>query len=151
MSAVLSAAMRPAICELRMGKPEDLAFVVNVWADRLRRENKRLRTSEATQHVRALLSRDASRLIVAHVPEYVDDILGWAAVESGSPTCVHYIYVRKDARRLGIATAMVGARDVALDYSHHPPARWPPEGGRIGVPVVVPVTWSLNLKRGDTR
>ena len=95
----------PALpCVVRVGKPDDLGYVVDSWTKHAFR-GQRLR--RATQHVRELLARPASRLFVAHVPDDADAILGWAALEI-EPSCVHYIYVRSAARGQGVATAMLG-------------------------------------------
>lgn len=147
MSAAPS--LRPP-CETRIGKPDDLAFVVDVWADRL----NTMRKGDATRHVRTLLARPESRLVIAHVIGEPDSILGWMAAEDASAehrvACVHYIYVRRDARRLGIASAMLG-RPTAIEYSHAAPKRWPPEKGQIGRPVIVPAGWTFNAERAVTR
>lgn len=149
-AATLTRGMAPAICETRLGKPDDLAFVVDCWVKN-DPELRSMRTGESTRHVRSLIARPASRLIVAHVPGEPDAILGWAATEDGSPCCVHYIYVRKDARRQGVASAMVGERDVRIEYSHAAPARWPNVAGKQGAALVVPVMWKLNTERARTR
>lgn len=132
-------------CEIRLGKPDDLAFVVDCWTKYEARSSRGRRFRDSTSHVRALLARDGSRLLVAHVPGEPDSILGWAATEDGVagpervPACIHYVYVRKDARRLGVASALIGERDVRLEYSHALP---------LGI--VVPATWTLNVKRAET-
>ena len=130
--------LRISICETRVGKPDDLAFVVDCWT----KNDPELRNSflrDSTRHVRTLLARDASRLIVAHVPGEPDAILGWAAYEGGAVPCVHYVYVRKDARRHGVARAMVGDLDRA-EYSHAAPKG-------IGAPR----GWSLKTERAVTK
>jgi GNAT superfamily N-acetyltransferase len=160
--------MRPAICEIRISKQDDLAFVVDCWSDRLSRERK-AKLGEMTRYVRALLARSASRLIIAHVPNEPDAILGWAALEAAGyrrvgeddwhdqpgggyeeyrPVVVHYLYVRSGARRQGVARAMLGGVR-AGEYSHPAPRRWPPENGQIGRPVVVPSGWVFNAERGE--
>lgn len=123
-------------CTVRLGKPDDLAWVVDCWTSNAP-ALRGLRTSERTARVRGLLARDGSRLLVAHVPGEPDSLLGWAAIEDGKPACIHYAYVRASGRRLGIARAMLGdiERD-AVDYSHAAPKG-----------VVVPRTWNLNPKR----
>ena len=151
-AAVLTAGMRPAICETRMSTPDDLAFVVDSWTKN-DPEMRKLRLGESTRHVRALLARPLSRLIIAHVPDEPDAILGWAATEAASgrnaTPCLHYIYVRSAARRQGVARRMVGVVH-DIEYTHVAPARWPPEGGAVGLPVVVPRGWVLNVGRAVT-
>ncbi len=124
-------------CTIRMGKPDDLAFVVDSWTKHAFR-GTRMRT--ATAHVRELLARDGSRLIVAHVVDDPDAILGWAATEDGRPACLHYVYVRSAARRQGVAAAMMGASvREATDYSSAPGANLEP-----------PQAWTLNEARAKT-
>jgi len=131
-AATLSRGMRTT--PVRLGKPDDLAFVVDSWTKHGHR-GERMRT--ATAHVRALLARPGSMLLVAHVPGEPDSILGWAATEDD---CVHYVYVRSAGRRQGTAKALMGAwaRDVA-EYSRALPAG-----------IVAPRGWTLNLKRSET-
>ncbi len=139
---------RPAICETRLGKPDDLAFVVDSWVKN-DPELRGLRIRQSTRHVRTLLdvhdiplhelTRELPRLLIAHVPGEVDAILGWAAIQTGTPGCVHYVYVRSAARKQGVARALVGETSVALEYSHAAPKG-----------VAVPTTWTLNLKRAET-
>lgn len=133
----------PSPCVVRLGKPDDLAWVVDCWtkhAPALRD----LRLREATRHVRILLARPSSVLRVAHVPDEPDSLLGWAALENGVRgqvmPCLHYVYVRSVGRKQGIASALL--RDVLrmpIDFSHVAPRG-----------VAAPATWNLNLKRAET-
>lgn len=149
MSAALS--RRPPPCVTRIGILDDLAFVVDSWAKNAP-SLKNMRTRDAVIHVRALLSRDATALVIAHVPDEPDAILGWAAVEQWPTPCVHYVYVRRDGRRQGVARAMLEhaldapqsfspmtPRPVVVEYSH-----------KLPKDVVLPSTWILNLKRAET-
>ncbi len=135
----------PPICETRIGKPDDLAFVIDCWVKREIRDDGTRTLSATKHHVRRLLGvlvsmhelpRLIPRLIVAHVPGEEDAILGWAAIEPGTPGCVHYIYVRSAARRQGVARELVGSTDVRIEYSH-----LAPKG------VTVPSTWTFNPNR----
>lgn len=87
---------------LRPGRPSDLPFVVDSWVKRGGLPNERL--GAATARVRGILASPDSILRVAHVPDDDDAILGWACLGAEGP---HYVYVRKDARRQGIATALL--------------------------------------------
>ena len=121
-------------CIVRMGKPDDLAYVVASWT---KHGHRCERAVNAKAHVRALLARADSRLIVAHVPDDADAILGWTALEVG-PLCVHYIYVRSASRRQGVAAAML--REVAcdaLEYSRR-------------ATFAAPKGWTLNEARART-
>ena len=147
-----AAATLLAVCETRLGKPDDLAWVVDCWTKN-DPELRTMRLSLATRHVRALLRVPSDvplhtlpaqlpQLIVAHVPGEPDALLGWAAIERASskgPPCLHYLYVRSSARRLGVASALIGDVDVRIEYSHAAPRG-----------VAVPGGWTLNLKRGIT-
>lgn len=137
MAAALSL---PAPCVVRIGKPDDLAFVVDSWTKHAHR-GQRMRT--ATTHVRSLLARDGATLIVAHVPGEPDAILGWAVLEAAArlvPVCVHYVYVRSAARRTGVAREMLGElAGQAIEYSSATPGN-----------VVPPRGWVLNVGRART-
>lgn len=122
---------------MRPGRPDDLAYVVDSWAKHAFR-GQRMRNAVA--HVRALLGRPGSYLSVAHVPGEPDAILGWAVVEDGKPMCIHYVYVRSTARRMGVARALVGRlRGERIDFSSEAPSS-----------LTLPATWTLNLKRAET-
>ncbi len=123
MSAVaIVARLSRLACTVRVGKPDDLAFVVDSWTKHAHRK-QRLRT--ATAHVRALLARAGARLVVAHVPNEPDDILGWVAAEDGKPPCIHYVYVRSVARRQGVAAKMLDA-SVREAIEHSSPCAFAP-------------------------
>ena len=143
---------KAAICETRVGKPDDLAFVVDCWTQRELRDGDGSRSlGDLKRHVRALLGvpdvkthdlpPQLERLLIAHVVGDPDSILGWTAYERGSrhaPPCVHYIYVRTSARRMGIARTLVG-NVATLEYSHTAPKG-----------VVVPSGWTFNGERART-
>jgi GNAT superfamily N-acetyltransferase len=131
-ATVLTRGMRNT-CIVRVGKPEDVPFVVDTWTKRGYR-GERMR--EATMRVRALIARPTSRLIVAHVPDDVDAMLGWAVLEVG-PLCLHYIYVRSAARRQGVARAIM--REVACDALEYSRAC-----------ELAPKSWTLNEGRAKT-
>ncbi len=126
----LARAMAPVlVCDVRMGKPSDLAYVVDSW---VKHAYRGMRPSPWVTHVRGLLARDGSRLLVAHVPKEPDAILGWAATEDPTavaPPCWHYCYVRATARLMGVASSLVRewAHDVA-DYSSPCATAKPPKG-----------------------
>jgi GNAT superfamily N-acetyltransferase len=90
---------------IRLGRPSDLAFVVDSWVKRGHERGERLR--EATARVRALLARHDSVLRVACLPDDSDAILGWAVITAKPPHKLHYVYVRKEARKQGIARTLL--------------------------------------------
>jgi ribosomal protein S18 acetylase RimI-like enzyme len=97
---------------IRLGRPSDLAYVVDTWTKRGHERGERLR--EATARVRAILARPDSVLRVATLPDDSDAILGWAVVASAtlsdaeiSLPKLHYVYVRKEARQQGIARRLL--------------------------------------------
>lgn len=129
-----AAALTRAPCIIRLGKPDDLAFVVDSW---VKHGHRGERTRNATSHVRGLLARPETALYVAHVIGEPDAILGWAVIEAGRPACVHYVYIRSGARRLGVAAALLsGVAGHAIEYSVAPPPS-----------VSVPARWVLNTSR----
>ena len=89
---------------LRLGRPSDLAFVVDSWVKRGHHRNERL--SDATARVRALLASEGTELRIACLPDDEDAIVGWAVVVTKPPT-LHYVYVRKELRGNGIARALL--------------------------------------------
>lgn len=87
---------------LRVGRPADLAYVVDSWVKRGRDRGERL--SDATARVRAILADEGTELRIACLPDDPDAILGWAAV---APPSLHYVYVRKELRGQGLARALL--------------------------------------------
>lgn len=92
---------------IRLGRPSDLAYVVDSWVKRGHDRGERMR--DATARVRAILARPDSVLRVACLPDDEDAIIGWAAIEGSK---LHYVYVRKEARKQGIARLLL----VGIDW-----------------------------------
>jgi len=65
----------------------------------------------ATARVRAILARPDSVLRVACLPDDSDAILGWSVISGDEPHTLHYVYVRKDARKQGIARLLLAGVD----------------------------------------
>ena len=99
---------------VRDGRASDHAFVVQTWV------HTDKHTSSAAEHgvgymaqqkarIRAALRGPTTRLVVAHSPADEDAIVGWALVARrwATEALVHYVYVRPEARRLGVARALV--------------------------------------------
>lgn len=146
----MTAAVSVLPCELRSGKLDDVAYVVDCWTKN-DPELRKLRLRDSTRHVRALLGRPESRLIIAYVPSEPDAILGWMALEAAGapfvdagltrrqPPCLHYVYVRSSARRLGVARTLLSVTVGPMEYSHTAPRG-----------VAVPSGWTLNIERART-
>lgn len=91
---------------IRLGRPSDLPYVVDTWIKKGRNPDESL--SAATARVRAVLAHHDSMLRVACLSDDDDAILGWATIDIGrSPPELHYVYVRKDARKQGIAKSLL--------------------------------------------
>ncbi len=90
---------------IRLGRLSDLPYVVDTWVKRGHERGERLRA--ATARVRAILARPDSVLRVASLPDDTDAILGWAVITSAEPHELHYVYVRKEARKQGIARVLL--------------------------------------------
>lgn len=99
---------------IRLGKPSDLPYVVDTWTKRGAARDERL--GAATARVRAILARPDSVLRVACLPDDTDAILGWAALSANEAPTLHYVYVRKDARKQGIARLLLAG----VDWSEKP-------------------------------
>jgi hypothetical protein len=67
--------------------------------------------------IRRLLSR--ANILVACLPEDPETILGWSATEA---TVVHFVYVKREFRRLGIASSLLSPfLGEATTYTHRTP------------------------------
>jgi GNAT superfamily N-acetyltransferase len=96
---------------IREGTPADYGFVVSSWLEANRDAPMGGRYSGAStyrrEHRRLIeIALRRSTLRIAHVLGAPTALVGWAAYEE--PTrIVHYVYVRRDMRRLGMATALL--------------------------------------------
>lgn len=108
----------------------DRNYILNSWmknaavtprgrdAGRVFFDEHRLRVIDA-------LARQSMR--VACVADEHDAILGWACVDTTLPApVVHYVYVRSEARRNGIARALLSdvERAPLVEFSHKPSMAW---------------------------
>ena len=119
----------PSLFAIREGRPTDHAFVLSSWlgGDRFSRAGQacaRVYSHEHERVARALLARDGVSLRTACATDDDDALLGWSLSEEpadGLTPCVFYVYVKKGARRLGIASALLGNLTTRrCDYSHQP-------------------------------
>lgn len=94
---------------IRLGRPSDLPYVVDTWTKRGHERGERL--GPATIRVRAILARPDTVLRVACLPDDSDAILGWAAITTGIPLTLTYVYVRREARKQGIARTLLAGVD----------------------------------------
>ncbi len=105
-----------AACLVRPAEPADLAFISETWAEGFRRGSawahrltNRVYFSHHAPVIAALLSRSA--VLVAADPQDPAVIYGYVVFEVESPEgpALHWCYVKKAWRRLGVATRLVEA------------------------------------------
>lgn len=100
---------------LREAKPDEEPFILQSWV----RSYDQLMPASAKTHgmsrvdwihnvARCCLARDGAAVVVTGEPEVV---LGWVCGRSdhAKANTVHYVYVKKDARKMGIATQLLEA------------------------------------------
>ena len=126
---------------LRAGHAGDHPFVVDSWvksyqsyalsrdcehcnnAGRIYRGNRFLRGHKRL--IRDILARSGTALLVACHPDDPEPILGWACSENG---VLHYVFVKKDVRRVGVASALLAPFGAGTVYTHRcnltPPVDW---------------------------
>lgn len=144
---------------IRYAVRTDTPFIVDSWlkSDQHTRQardvGRGIYFANHSKVVKAILARGDTRTLVAHVPDNEDAILGWAAMGLNT---AYYVYVRSDARRMGIARALLapllGRKGV--DYTHAP-AVWVPltpeeridTPHRKDKPLPAPPGWSYNPYR----
>jgi hypothetical protein len=56
------------------------------------------------RYIETLLLRPLARIKLAVLSDDIDIVLGWALIE---PRTVHFVYVNKDVRRIGIARSLL--------------------------------------------
>jgi hypothetical protein len=103
----------------------DVSFVYSSWLKSLRPHSKVLKyLFFLGQHrlIESLLARPGVSVGVICLDESPEVILGWICHEFG---IVHYLYVKSEFRRLGLANKMLQDRKLTDDgvaYTHHTPA-----------------------------
>ena len=102
---------------IRAARPEDMTFVVGAWrasfetAAAVKGADRDHYRIEMTRTIRRLCDRAQVR--VATAPDDDDHLLGFAALsklDDGSE--LHYVYVKQDFRKMGIARLLLGDVDV---------------------------------------
>lgn len=97
---------------IRRATADDAGFVLNSWLksyNEWRRPEER-RAGYWTAHkdvIAALL--ETSRVLVACDAQAPTSIYGWACGQPGTPTLLHYLYVKRAMRHAGVARALVAA------------------------------------------
>lgn len=115
----------PPIFKVREGgKPMDLDFVVGAWVranadSHLGHALGPCYFSEHRARVVAELAKPHAKVRVAHVPDDENAILGFC-VTASDETIVHYVYVRKEVRRKGIARALLRPVSERAICTHRP-------------------------------
>lgn len=107
--------------------PGDYNFVVAGW----HASNRYAPPSQGISHnvyeedrarIAALIER--SDVMVATTPDNGDALFGFACYQTGGTVLIHYVYVKRDARRLGIARALLShLSQERATYSHLPVIR----------------------------
>jgi GNAT superfamily N-acetyltransferase len=118
-------AVEPTISVIvRSGKPIDHDYIGHTWVRNdshtaRSKECRRCYFYEQPRLIDLILGRTTSIVKVAHLEDDEDAIMGFAVAEPG---VLHYLYVRKEVRRQGIARKLmsyVGLGDNA-EYTHKP-------------------------------
>lgn len=111
---------------LRPMEPSDRACVISTWmrsaAERVRGQGPR-RAFFAYEPRLAERVIDSAQVLIACSPEHASTIHGWCA--TSAPGVVHYAYVPRELRRLGLAREMIrsalGSYPDRIETGH----RWP--------------------------
>lgn len=118
----------PTFFMQRSGRPSDRPFVLESWqasnsTTTLGREMGPRYVSEQKTLCNAILDRPTTAVRVACLPDDDDAIMGYAVVghlDTLLPK-IYYVYVKSEARKLGIATTLLGdLRDRTVTYTHKP-------------------------------
>ena len=137
---------------IRLGGVGDVAFVMDAWMQSERDASGHLegrhfiRWQKRMQ--RDILARDTTRVVVAAPEGDPETILGWLVYSETQPQVIYYAYVRDQARRMGIASALLAAAGLSpaeeVFYSARPArVRSQVEGIWTSAPVVarLPAAW----------
>jgi hypothetical protein len=129
--------------QIRLGKIEDLPFIESSWCTSHAHAPTVLRNKSGffayqKKIIKLILNTPNVYVKIAHSNEDPDVIIGWACL---APSIIHYVYVRRDARRLGVANALLSdfKRQDPVIYTHVPLFR----------SIKLPSTWSYNPYAGN--
>jgi GNAT superfamily N-acetyltransferase len=105
--------------ELRDAGPDDLPFVRSTWLRDYRERSSFARRIDAAEYQlfhRLLLDRiqSRSRTVVAYDVAAPEVLWGWVCSEPGN--CLHYVFVKRPFRNMGLGRALLQA------------ALWPEDG-----------------------
>lgn len=112
----------------RPGRPSDRPFILESWQasnsiTTLGREMGPRYVSEQKALCNEILDRKSTTVRVACDPDDEDAIFGYAVVGSLDTLIprVYYVYVKSEARKLGVATSLLeDLRDRSVVYTHKP-------------------------------
>ncbi len=118
---------------LRSARASDMAFVIDAWkksyegAPAVRGADREHYRVEMTRAIRRLCDRAEIRIATA--PDDDDHLLGFAAfVTTDDGAELHYVYVKQDFRKMGIARALLADLKVTaytfLSNTARPPKGW---------------------------
>lgn len=110
--------------KLRAGRPDDVRFLVDSWSSSMKQQSVSAEERRAGFHIAqreiivALL--ETSRVWVACDPINDADVIGYVVGEPGTPTLLHFVYVKFQHRNLGFAKKLVDRllRDADTDAVH---------------------------------
>lgn len=106
---------------LRTARPGDQGYVASTWVHSAsgtggRPIGRQRAAREFANDVDRLLNRSDTRIVIAADAAQLDIIAGWLAHVHRAPVpCVHYVYVRKNFRRQGVATRLLEHAGLARD------------------------------------
>jgi GNAT superfamily N-acetyltransferase len=125
----MSAAVSLPSFAVRLAMPTDMNFIRTCWRGSQREQWGRIEGVRYAQNqdaaMNAILGRPSTCVFVAHAAEDPDTIAGFLIARPGAPVLhkgpgrfptreigpapvVHFIFVRKEARRIGIARMLLG-------------------------------------------
>lgn len=112
---------------VRPGTRDDYAFVIDSWLtshehSTVGQDARGVYYQRQKALIRAILARESTALRLAHAPGEPDAFLGWSCT---APTAkrVYYVYVKRDARQLGIATSLLEGFDAPVTFCAKPVVR----------------------------
>lgn len=116
-------------CLVREALEEDLPYVLETLAHHgLRDRWPRPRLSERKQAVLDVIARDEVVTVMAVNPEAPDAFYGFCLYELPDgpvPPFLHYVYVKKVARRMGVARRMLAGFEGRVEVGRLPDFRLP--------------------------
>lgn len=100
--------------------PRDQGYVASTWFKQMQMVDRDYsrggRWGQAGQHIDVVTARPGTRVLICHYPSDIERIRAWMVFElPPGPPVLHFVFVRKEDRQQGVATALLACAGINRD------------------------------------